>query len=104
MQSLLIVTELYEFDVPSGCLRARLHDGSLLQVRAEPGQRVNCDLLSNLRCPFFLLSDQPAEAIGDMLMLSPRTLISVPPFSTEEVEAMLDSGQAERLLEQALEG
>ena len=104
MQSLLIVTELYDFDVPTGCLRARCHDGCFLQVMAEPGQRVNCDLLLNLPCPFFLLSDRPAEAMGDMLMLSPRTLISVPPFSTAEVAAMLDSGQAELLLEQALQG
>jgi len=102
MQSLLIVTELYGFDDPTNSLRARCHDGSYLQVLAEPGQRVNCDLLEHLDCPFFLLSDRPAERLGDMLMLSPRSLISVPPFSTEEVSAMLDSGQAELILEQAL--
>ncbi len=102
MQSLLIVTELHGFDAPTGCLRGRCHDGRLLQVMAEPGQRINCDLLGQLQCPFFLLSDQPAQELGDMLMLSPRTLISVPPFSTAEVAAMLDSGQAELILQQAL--
>ncbi|ANG64605.1 hypothetical protein A8C75_20425 [Marinobacterium aestuarii] len=104
MQSLLIVTELYGFDVTTGCLRGLCHDGRSLLVQAEPGQQVNCDLLQSLPCPFFLLSDQPAEVLGDMLMLSPRTLVSVPPFSTMEVAAMLDSGQAELLLEQALRG
>ncbi|GGO88010.1 hypothetical protein GCM10011348_42490 [Marinobacterium nitratireducens] len=104
MQSLLIVTELYGFDAEAGCLRARCHDNRLLQVEAEPGQTVNCDALAAQRCPFFLLCDRPAKPVGDALSLSPRALISVVPFSAEEVEAMLASGQAEQVLEQSLHG
>ncbi|MFC6671107.1 hypothetical protein [Marinobacterium aestuariivivens] len=102
MQSLLIITEVLGYDDQAGCLHALCHDGRQLQVQSEPGQRVNCDTLLAQRCPFFLLCDRPPEVLGDLLMLSPRALISVPPFSTEEVAAMLDSGQAEQVLEQVL--
>lgn len=102
MQSLLIVTEVYGFDAGAGCLRARCHDGRLLQVESEPGQTVNCDALASQGCPFFLLCDRPAKPLGDGLSLSPRALISVVPFSAAEVEAMIASGQAEQVLEQVV--
>ena len=76
------------------------HCGRVINVRGTQAQQVNIQTLKCQVLPFVMLADQIEHTQNAAVVIPESALVSVVPFSAQQVQALLDSGNAQTLLDQ----
>lgn len=101
MRHALILNRLIPEAGPDGRvaqISAVTHDGRSIRFGSAPEQRINVTTLEFQQPPLLVLSDQLLDPFPGMQLVPPQALLAVVPMASADIAALLERGEAERLL------
>lgn len=102
MQFAFIITHIDAYTTENSgqsfSLSVRDYSGRQLLLLGNAEQQVNILTLKHQALPCLMLSDQIEQNLTTSLSFTAQALISIVPFSSREIQALLDAGKASELL------